>query len=273
MIGGKKNTGIKMVRMSRPVIAAVFLMVSINYGMSQMKWNDNLVVAHRGAWKKNLHPENSIAALREAIRLKCLGSEFDVRMTLDDSLVINHDPHYHGMDIEKSTFKELSVFPLTNGEPVPTLWQYLLAGTADNPGTQLVVELKPSSSGRGRQMAHKTVELVRQLQAESRVLYISFDLAILTAILEKEPSANTQYLNGDQSPDQLKSMGITGLDYRYDVYKKNPHWIEQARKIGLQLNVWTVNDTADFQWFIERHFDAITTNEPELLLEMLHHKR
>ena len=42
--------------------------------------NINPVIAHRGAFKKKGFPENSIAALKEAIRLQCTGSEFDVRI-------------------------------------------------------------------------------------------------------------------------------------------------------------------------------------------------
>ena len=53
----------------------------------------NPVIAHRGAWKKNGLPQNSIASLRQAIALEWGGSEFDVRMTADDSLIINHDRH------------------------------------------------------------------------------------------------------------------------------------------------------------------------------------
>src|SRR5690349_9199648 len=88
----------------------------------------NPVVAHRGAFKANHYPENSIASLKEAIRLQCTGSEFDVQMTADDSLVINHDPRYHDMEIEKRLYRELISIPLSNGETLPTLRQYLLAG-------------------------------------------------------------------------------------------------------------------------------------------------
>src|SRR5687767_8558938 len=77
---------------------------------------ENIVIAHRGAFKKANHPENSIASLETAIRLKCAGSEFDVRMTSDDSLIINHDPDFRGLEIEKSTYAELLKFPLSNGE-------------------------------------------------------------------------------------------------------------------------------------------------------------
>ena len=64
---------------------------SKNTAKNKMTFADNIVVAHRGAWKKNNFPENSIASLKHAIELKCTGSEFDVWMTADDSLVINHD--------------------------------------------------------------------------------------------------------------------------------------------------------------------------------------
>ncbi|HRN57716.1 MAG TPA: glycerophosphodiester phosphodiesterase family protein, partial [Agriterribacter sp.] len=82
----------------------------------------NIVVAHRGAWKKNKLPENSIASLREAVRIGCTGSEFDVHLTADDSLVVNHDAHYAGLTIEESTYAELSATKLPNGEMLPTVY-------------------------------------------------------------------------------------------------------------------------------------------------------
>lgn len=272
MNGGKKNTVIKIM-LAKVTFLIITLGLTFHQGMSQTKFNDNPVVAHRGAWKKKHLPENSIAALKEAIRLKCLGSEFDVRMTSDDSLIVNHDPHFHGLDIEKSTFDQLSKFPLSNGEVLPTLTQYLLAGINNNPGTILVIELKPSPGGRGRQLAYDAVAIVKSLNIQNRVMYISFDINILSAILEKDPEAETQYLNGDQTPDQLKTMGIKGLDYHHTVFKKNQEWIEHAKKNGQKLNVWTVNEEADLKWFIGHQFDAITTNEPELLFEILNRKR
>jgi len=253
----------------KTILLSSFLLLSFNSGLPFMKFNDNPVVAHRGAWKKNQLPENSMASLRQAIQLKCLGSEFDVRMTLDDSLVINHDPHFQGLDVEKSTFEQLSKYKLTNGEALPTLAQYLKYGMEDNTGTQLVMELKPSFSQKGKQIAYQVVNLVKAMNAESWVSYISFDLNILTAILELNPDADTQYLNGDQSPDHLKKLGINGLDYQYMVFKKNPQWITEAKANAQKLNAWTVNDSVDLKWFLERQFDAITTNEPELLFEIL----
>ncbi len=47
------------------------------------------ICAHRGAM--DTHPENTIAAFKEAIRLHAQMIEFDVRMTKDNKLVILHD--------------------------------------------------------------------------------------------------------------------------------------------------------------------------------------
>ena len=229
----------------------------------------NPVVAHRGAFKKNSLPENSIASLKEAIRLGCTGSEFDVRMTADDSLIINHDPHFNKLEIEKTTYLELTQFKLSNGEKLPTLTDYILAGLDKNLQTRLVLEIKPSgvSKERGKQIAEKVVKLVKELNAGAPIVYISFDYDILKRVIELDPKASTQYLNGDKSPAQLKADRIDGADYHFTVFKKNPDWIEQAKKNKIILNAWTVNDAATMDWLLANGFDFITTNEPELLFE------
>jgi beta-glucanase (GH16 family)/glycerophosphoryl diester phosphodiesterase len=231
----------------------------------------NSVVAHRGAFKKNNLPENSIAALKEAIRLGCTGSEFDVRMTADDSLIINHDPHYNKLSIEKTTYAELLQFKLYNGEKIPTLREYILGAKENNTGTRLVCEIKPSeiSKERGKAIAEKTIRLFKQLGAENIVAYISFDYDILKKIAALNPQAHTQYLNGEKSPEQLKADGISGADYHYTVFKAHPDWVSVAKKLGIALNVWTVNDANEMDWLIANEFEFITTNEPELLFERI----
>ncbi len=231
----------------------------------------NPVVAHRGAFKKNNLPENSIASLREAIRLKCKGSEFDVRMTADDSLIINHDPLYYKLSIEKTSYADLIQYKLSNGEKLPTLREYILAGIEKNTVTQLVCEIKPSeiSKERGKTIAEKVVNLIRTLRAGHIVSYISFDYDILKKIVELNPKATTQYLNGGKSPETLKTDGITGADYHYTVFKDHTEWIESAKKNNITLNAWTVNAAGEMDWLIANDFDFITTDEPELLNERL----
>jgi glycerophosphoryl diester phosphodiesterase len=238
---------------------------------STVKFADNPVIAHRGAWKKNNLPENSIAALKEAIRLGCTGSEFDIWMTADDSLVINHDPHYNKLTIEKTNYAELLSFKLSNGEKIPTLREYLLAGLDNNKQTMLVLEIKPStiSVDRGRLVASRVVQLVKDLNATTISVYISFDYEILKRILEIDPKASTQYLKGDIEPIQLKKDKMTGLDYHFSVFKKQTTWTEQAKKEKLILNAWTVNDAAEMNLLLDNGFNYITTNEPELLFDII----
>jgi len=238
---------------------------------TQLAFAENKVIAHRGAWKKEHLPENSIAALKQAILLKCAGSEFDVRMTADDSLVINHDPEFNKLPVEKAKYADLLAFSLTNGEKLPTLREYILAGMDKNSATRLVCEIKPSeiSKERSKLIAQKVVNLIQLLKAEQYVTYISFDYDILKKILSINPKAITQYLNGNISPVQLKTDGIAGADYHFSVYQKHSDWIETAKKQNIVLNAWTVNEVKDMEWLLANEVDYITTNEPELLLERL----
>jgi glycerophosphoryl diester phosphodiesterase len=243
----------------------------VNAAENEFTCARNVIVAHRGAWKNNALPENSIAALKYAIDLKCTGSEFDVWMTADDSLIINHDPNYNNLPIEKTNYAALSVFTLLNREKLPTLREYILAGKKNNTATRLVCEIKPSeiSPERGKAIAEKVVKLVKKLDASQMIVYISFDYDILKRIVERDPEATTQYLRGDKTPEELKADRITGADYHFSVFKEHPEWIESARKNRIILNVWTVNNIDEMDWFLVNGFDFITTNEPELLFERM----
>jgi glycerophosphoryl diester phosphodiesterase len=239
--------------------------------MKNMKFVDNGIICHRGAWKKNLLPENSIAALKHAIKLKSAGSEFDVQMTADGTLLINHDAAINNFEIEKTNYSDLIDIKLSNGERLPTLRDYILAGITNNSTTRLICEIKPSiiSKERAKLIATNVVKLVHELNAEHYIVYISFDYDILLKIIELNPHAITQYLEGDKSPDQLKKDGITGADYHFSVYNSHPEWIESAKKNKIVLNAWTVNEASDMDNLLAKGFNFITTNEPELLSERI----
>lgn len=251
----------------------LLLMISTSCVVSRhgSPFADNVVVAHRGAWKKNALPENSIASLREAIRLGCTGSEFDVWMTADDSLVINHDPHFNKLLIEETNYADLLAFKLSNGEKIPTLREYIQAGMRDNKATRLVCEIKPStiSKERGKIVAEKSVRLIQELGAQEKTVYITFDYIMIQHIHSLVPQVPAQYLQGDKSPEELRAEGIQGADYHFSVFQKHPEWIEQAKKNGIALNAWTVNDATDMDRLLAQGFEYITTNEPELLMEKI----
>lgn len=230
----------------------------------------NKVIAHRGAWKNTGAPENSIAALRHAVTLGCEGSEFDVHMSADSLPVINHDASIQNTSIARTPSRELLALKLSNGEPMPTLEQYLKAGL-DQQKTKLILEIKASELGKEHSIAltRKIVALVEDLQAQAWVDYISFDYDVCLEVMKLAPYAHVAYLKGDKTPAELAADHFFGLDYHFNVLQKNADWVASAKQHKLTVNVWTANDKALLEDLLRQQVDFITTNEPELLLSLL----
>ena len=242
----------------------------IELSAQSQKFATNGVVAHRGAWKSKNLPQNSLAALQNAFQLGVSGSEFDLYLTADSVLVINHDPVFNGMTIEKTNYSDLAKHLLKNGESIPTFESFLKAGILQHK-TRLFAELKKSviSKDRSLLLARKVIEKVNQQHAQAWMVYISFDYDVLKKIIQLEPSAFTMYLGGNVEPAQLSSDGILAADYKYSVYEKKNDWIDNFKKLNLKLNVWTINDSLQMNYFIAKNFDYYTTNEPEMALKMI----
>jgi len=227
------------------------------------------VIAHRGFWKTEGSAENSVAALVKADSIGCYGSEFDVWLTKDEELIVNHDPIVYGKFIQNTSASRITRIKLSNKERIPTLEQYLLAGKELK--TKLILELKSLSTPERETMAvEKIIEMVKSMKLESRMEYISFSLHATKEFLRLAPAGTpVYYLNGDLSPKELKEIGCTGPDYHLSVFKKNPGWITECQQLGLKTNVWTVNKANDMRWLIDQKIDFITTNEPVVLQHVL----
>lgn len=223
----------------------------------------NIVIAHRGYWNTPGAFENSIAALDNAMNFGIYGSEFDINFTADDSIVVVHGskhPVAKTLTIQKSDYDVVRNTLLGNGEQVPTLREYLLAGKCD-PSTQLILEIKKHPTPeRENEIVDKTMVTVRELGLEKRVEYISFSWNICRRIKKADRKAVVYYLNGEKSPKELKKAGMDGLDYSLKVIQKHPEWVKQAHDLGLKVNVWTVNDVKDMQAMLDLGVDFITTN-------------
>ncbi|MBE7178147.1 MAG: glycerophosphodiester phosphodiesterase [Mucilaginibacter polytrichastri] len=239
-----------------------------------IRFAQNKVIAHRGAWKTKNLPENSIASLREAVRLGCYGSEFDVHMTSDSVIVVNHDPEFKGLKIETSTYKELLEKKHDNGESIPTLEAYIKEGKTQKT-TRLILELKASviDSQRTIALTGRAVKMVHDLKAEKWIEYISFDDNALRKVKELDPKAKVQSLLGKLSPRELKDAGFSGADYHFSVYRKQPDFMNASHKLGLVINAWTVNSEVDITDMLKAGADYITTNEPERVFSILAKKQ
>ena len=113
--------------------------------VSAQNFRENIVISHRGAWKNTGHPQNSLASFRAAAEMGCHGSECDVHLTVDDSLVVTHDPTYNDLVIENATYADLIKKPLKNGEKLPTLREYI-AFVKKQTGTKLIIDVKKIGS-------------------------------------------------------------------------------------------------------------------------------
>lgn len=225
------------------------------------------VVAHRGFWRTEGSAQNSITSLQKAAEAGCWGSEFDVWLTADGVPVVFHDGTIGGIRIEDTTFATLMNHRLQNGEYLPTLQQYLQEA-ARWPQCRLIFEIKPHRNPkRDAQISELSVELVNTMGLASRTDYISFSKHVCKKIHELAPDAHIAYLNGDLSPEEVKEMGLTGIDYNMSVFDKHPDWPAKAKELGLEVNVWTVDGKEEIHRFAQMHgIDIITTNTPTVAL-------
>jgi len=224
------------------------------------------IIAHRGYFQAQPPTtENSLQSLENAQKLKIYGSEFDVRMTKDGVLVINHDEHHGQMEISETPFKDLEALKLSNGEKFPTLKDYLKQGKKDS-SLKLIVEIKPAKTPElENEITRKTLKMIKDMKLEGQTEYISFSLNICKQVKKLKPTFKVQYLNGELSPEQIKSEGLDGMDYHYSVFQKNPTWIADAKALGLITNSWTVNDAAVYQELKNKGIGFVTTNIPDQL--------
>jgi len=226
------------------------------------------VIAHRGFWNTKGSAQNSIAALVKADSINAYGSEFDVQISKDSVLVINHDPHLWGYHIAKTSAETLTSLGLANREAMPTLIDYFNA--AKPLKTKLILELKSLESPEMESYAiDEILKLVKEYGYEDRFEFISFSLHAVKDIVKKSPSTPIYYLSGNLSPKELKEIGNVGLDYHFNVFNKNPEWVKEAHDLGLKVNTWTVNKKEDMQKVIDLNVDFITTDEPVLLRDLL----
>ncbi|MDR1601348.1 MAG: glycerophosphodiester phosphodiesterase [Tannerella sp.] len=225
------------------------------------------IIAHRGYWNTKGSAENSLTALDKAAEEGFYGSEFDVRLTADSIPIIFHDDRIQNFVIETTPYARLRDIRLQNGERIPTLQQYLDRGKGRN--IQLILEVKAHRQPETDLKAVATVvSMVRDMDMEEQVDYISFSFPICREILRLLPGAAVS-LCGNVPPSKLKETGITGIDYSYEVLKKYPEWIQEAKDAGMTVNVWGVNDLRMMYDFILHDVDFITTDKPATLKRML----
>ena len=262
----KHSTNISNDMTKKLILAAAMLLTGSAAVAAQPK-----VISHRGYWTAPNSAQNSLASFTKADSVGVFGSEIDVWLTADDKLIVNHDRVYKGTDInmEKSTLKEITSIVLPNGENIPTLDAYLRL-VATKPNTRLILEMKSLSDLKREDLAaEKIIKALRKYNLLDRTDIIAFSINACLAFKKLMPDGRIFYLNGDLAPRSIKKLGLTGIDYSMSVLRKNPKWVEQAHKEGLEVNVWTEDTEEDKRDYIDLGVDYITTDYPERLQALL----
>ncbi|WP_333576305.1 glycerophosphodiester phosphodiesterase family protein [Sphingobacterium sp.] len=149
------------------------------------------IAAHRGAHLEQ--PENSIAAIEEAIRQGASVVEVDVRATKDGVLVLMHDKTVNRTttgqgEVAKQTYAELQQLHLrkkSNGEAsdhvIPTLSEALRVAKG-----KILVDLDFKEDR--KEFIKKTYALVEQEGMEDQVLFFLYDYKDMPKIYKLNPT-------------------------------------------------------------------------------------
>jgi len=238
-----------------------------------------LIIAHRGAGM--LAPENTLAAFRKALELGVDGIELDVMLCKSGEAVVIHDftvdrttdGHGQVKDLTLEELKRLDAGswfdPRFAGERIPTLEEVF-----DLVGTKAIinVELK-STSIMGDGLEKGVVELIRRKGLFDNVIVSSFNPLALWRVRRMDPRIKTGLLYASDLPIYLRQAWFyplaqpDALHPRYDMV--TPVYLEKVKAKGHRVNVWTVNDPQEMRRLIDLGVDAIITDRPGLLKEML----
>ncbi|RME29218.1 MAG: glycerophosphodiester phosphodiesterase, partial [Deltaproteobacteria bacterium] len=142
-------------------------------------------------------------------------------------------------------------------------------------GRGLLVEVKS-----GTETVKPLHELLQRTGVGRRIVVMSFDLDVATAIKNLEPSRVVLWLVkaekglvGLRKPISEKVIGIAkgrGLDgLGLDVRGTSLELARKVKRAGLVLYVWTVDDPARAKRMIDAGADGIITNRPGWLRKKL----
>lgn len=259
------------------------------------KAKNPLVFAHRGGG--GLYPENTLEAFKYSAEMGVDVLELDVHSTSDGALVVMHDRTVNRTtngegEINKMTLAELKqldagyhftpddgqTFPFRGrGITIPTLQEIFDA----LPNQTFNVEPKQAEPSvtkplcemiRARSMTDKVIvgsfrqTAIDEFRAECTEVATAGTpsevrdfLALYKIGLGETYTPPMQVL---QIPQRIGALEIVSEDF-----------IKTARKLNLQVHVWTINERDDMKRLLDMKVDGIMTDYPDRLLELVNRKR
>lgn len=229
------------------------------------------ITAHRGSSIEQ--PENTLAALRQAIADGADYVEVDVRETADGVPVLLHDRDLRrvaGIDrrIWEVRAEELATIdvgswkdPAFAGARVPTLDEAIAAVGRE---AGLYLEIKPAPET--PELVGYVVERLQAAGAIEGTIVASLNRAVLEEVGALAPELRRAWIV-HSSIGLLVAGGYDALALRAAIV--TPDRVVTAKRQGHELHVWAVNDSASMSRLLDMGVDNIITDRPAMLARLL----
>ena len=224
-----------------------------------------------------------MAAFRLAADLGAGYVETDLQLTGDGRVILIHDDKLQRTTtgrglIAGKTFDELrkldagSWFPKRAmgkrragsrfaGERIPAIEELFDFARERNIGLYLEVKA-PCAPGAEQAI----VEAIHRARALARSTVICFDLGVLQRVREADPDIALGYLFSKRLRDAVaRAVSAARKPFLPRADRVTPKLIEKAKREGLQVVTWTVNDPKRMREFIALGLDGIMSDFPDRL--------
>lgn len=248
------------------------MLVAVTYGEE----HGPLAIAHRGGLA--LGPENTLATFARTTALGVRYLETDVRTTRDGGLVCFHDATLRRTTGERGAVADLALrdvrrLLVDSREPVPTLAEAMHAfpdarwavDLKDEPSVAAMAELLRANPGWAARVCVAGAWSRRLLRLQAAVPEATTALGWrdLTTLVASSRSRT-------RTPSGLARGTFAHVPHRlgrFPVYAEGV--VRRAHALGIRVAVWTVNDTTTMGVLLDAGVDAIITDHPDLLREVL----
>lgn len=240
------------------------------------------VIAHRGG--KKWAPENTMAAFSKSIACGVDGIELDIHKCASGELVVIHDDRVdrttngRGL-VGQMTWEQLKGLDCGSwydkafaAERLPLLQDVLILVDGK---VMLNIEIKTCPVDYPG-IDDDLLAMLDGYAYPQKIVISSFDHKVLRRIHDKlakagRPDRYRLAMLGDNLLEGLgayaKTVGASAWNPSMDCIRKDS--MDDARSAGLHVNVWTLNDRADWQRAREMGVSSIITDDPVGLKEFL----
>lgn len=225
-----------------------------------------LIYAHRG--DRTRAEDNTLEAFAFAVEAGADGIELDVRQTMDEILVLSHDPQLEGLPpLSSMNFDDLR----TARQDVPTLEETL----EQIPAHVFVnVEIKniPGQPGfdASRDIVERTIDEIRNHDDPGRILLSSFDAGAVERSKATDPGVLAGLLVVDSFTmvDSVQIATEIGADAIHPpmsiVAREGPDSVILAHAGGFAVVVWDANTPGAVDRAIRSGADVVITDDPAM---------